>query len=79
MVIFEAMEGEFLTTKEAAEALGVSAAYIRQMIISGAIIGAKKFGRDNAVPQSEIERLKNVERKAGRPAKVKVKVIDDQK
>ena len=65
------MEGEFLTTKEAADALGVSAAYIRQMIASGAITGAKKFGRDNAVPEAEIERLKNTERKAGRPKKVK--------
>lgn len=69
VIIFEAMEGDFLTTKEAADALGVSTAYIRQMIINGTITGAKKFGRDNAVPESEIERLKNTDRKAGRPKK----------
>lgn len=71
MVFFEAMEieGEFLTTKEAAEKLGVSVAYIRQMIAAGTITGAKKFGRDNAVPLSEVVRLEGTERKAGRPKK----------
>lgn len=63
------MEDEFLTTKEAADELKVSAAYIRQLIKAGAITGAKKFGRDNAVPKTEIERLKNEDRKVGRPKK----------
>ncbi len=71
MVFCRAMEDEFLTTKEAADRLGVSAAYIRQMIIAGTITGAKKFGRDNAVPVSEIERLEKTDRKAGRPKKNK--------
>ncbi len=63
------MENDFLTTNEAAQRLGVSAAYIRQMIIRGIIKGAKKFGRDNMVPADEIEILKNTEKKAGRPKK----------
>ena len=63
------MESEFLTTKEAAEELSVTAAYIRQMIIAGTITGAVKFGRDNAVPKSEVERLKKTERNVGRPKK----------
>lgn len=58
---------KFITTKEAADELKVSTAYIRQMIIAGTITGAKKFGRDNAVPKSEIERLKQKERRVGRP------------
>lgn len=63
------MDEEFLTTKEAAERIGVTSAYVRQMIIAGTITGAKKFGRDNAVPVSEVERLKTSDRKAGRPKK----------
>ena len=60
------MEG-YLTTKEAAERLKVSAARIRQMIIEKVIVGAEKFGRDNVVPESEISRLENTERSPGRP------------
>lgn len=67
MLFFSAMDEEFLTTKEAAEQLDVSSAYIRQMILAGKIVGSKKFGRDNMVPASEVTRLKNTERKAGRP------------
>lgn len=61
----------FLTTKEAAERLGVSAARIRQMIIEGVITEAEKVGRDNFIPEKEIERLEQTERKAGRPPKEK--------
>jgi excisionase family DNA binding protein len=64
------MEG-YLTTKEAAQRLAVSAARIRQMIIEGVIKGAGKFGRDNVVPELEVKRLEQFERKPGRPAKAK--------
>lgn len=67
---FWAMEG-YLTTKEAAARLGVSTARIRQMIIEGVINGAEKFGRDNVVSEKEVKRLESLDRKAGRPAKVK--------
>jgi excisionase family DNA binding protein len=65
------MEG-YLTTKEAAARLNVSTARVRQMIIEGVIKGAEKFGRDNVVPEAEVTRLENIERKAGRPPKAKV-------
>lgn len=61
----------YLTAKQAAARLGVSDTRIRQMIIEGVIIGAEKFGRDNVIPEKEIERLENTERKAGRPPKAK--------
>lgn len=64
------MEG-YLTTKEAAARLKVSTARIRQMIIEGVIVGAEKFGRDNVVPEAEVVRLENADRKAGRPPKEK--------
>lgn len=62
------MKGYF-TVKQVAERLGVSAARIRQMIIEGVIVEAEKIGRDNFIPESEVTRLENTERKAGRPPK----------
>lgn len=62
------MDG-YLTTSEAAKRLGVTAARVRQMILDGIISGAEKFGRDNVIPEAEIERLEKTDRKAGRPAK----------
>ncbi|MBA3769468.1 MAG: helix-turn-helix domain-containing protein [Blastocatellia bacterium] len=59
------------TAKQTAERLGISDARVRQMIRDGVIKNAKKFGRDNAIPESEIIRLKSSERKPGRPAKPK--------
>jgi excisionase family DNA binding protein len=56
----------YLTTSETAERLGVSAARVRQMILDGVII-AEKMGRDNFVPEFEVERLEHTERKPGRP------------
>ncbi len=61
----------FLTAKQAAERLGVSDARVRQMIIEGVIKNAQKFGRENVIPEAEIERLEKSERKPGRPAKSK--------
>jgi excisionase family DNA binding protein len=61
----------YLTTKEAAERLKISDTRVRQMIIEGVIVGAEKFGRENVVPESEVVRLAQTERKPGRPPKVK--------
>lgn len=60
------MEG-YLTTKEAGDRLGLSDGRIRQMIISGVIEGAIKFGGVHVIPEAEINRLKALDRKAGRP------------
>jgi excisionase family DNA binding protein len=61
----------YLTAKQAAERLGISDARIRQMIIEGVIKGASKFGRENVIPEKEVERLENIDRKPGRPPKDK--------
>lgn len=59
----------FLTTKEAAEKLGLSIRAVQKMIESGRL-KANRVGRDYLIP---MESLKNIERKskAGRPPKVK--------
>lgn len=57
---------EAITTKEAADRLGVSAARVRQMVLSGQL-PAEKFGRDLVIKSSD---LKLVEiRPVGRPPK----------
>ena len=66
MLNYRLMEG-YLTTKEAAARLNVSTARIRQMIAEGVIKKAQKFGRDNVILESEVERLEATERKPGRP------------
>ncbi len=56
----------FITTKEAADILGLSGGRIRAMIASGQIQGAEKFS-GHIIPVKEIERLKQLKRKPGRP------------
>ena len=60
------MEG-FLTTKQAAERLGVTAGRIRQMILSGQL-PAVKVGRDNLIKASDLSLVDG--RKVGRPPKM---------
>ncbi len=60
----------YLTTKQTAERLNVVPSRVRRMILDG-VIKAEKVGRDNFIPESEVKRLENVERKPGRPAKEK--------
>jgi excisionase family DNA binding protein len=48
---------DFYTTKEAAEELGVTDAYIRQMILNGKL-GALKAGRDHLIPAAEIKKAR---------------------
>jgi excisionase family DNA binding protein len=59
----------FLTTAQTGKRLGVSAARIRRMILDGLIKG-EKVGRDNFIAESEVKRLENVRRGAGRPKKL---------
>ncbi len=58
----------FLTTAQTGKRLGVSSARIRRMILDG-LIKAEKVGRDNFISESEVKRLENVRRGAGRPKK----------
>lgn len=55
-----------LTTKEAANILGISDARVRQLVLSGKL-PAQKFGRDLQIDEKDLEKVK--ERKAGRPKK----------
>lgn len=55
-----------LTTKEAAQRLGISDARVRQLVLSGKL-PAQKFGRDLQIDEKDLEKVK--ERKAGRPKK----------
>jgi hypothetical protein len=48
--------------------LGITPDRVRQLIIEGTI-KAEKFGRDNFIAESEVERVKRLERKVGRPPK----------
>jgi len=64
----------YLTTTQTAERLNVSQARVRQMIIEG-IIKAEKVGRDNFISESEVKRIVSLDRKAGRPKKVKSEKI----
>ncbi|HEX8397674.1 MAG TPA: helix-turn-helix domain-containing protein [Pyrinomonadaceae bacterium] len=58
--------GKKLTTKEVAQALGISDARVRQLVLSGRL-PAEKFGRDLMIDEKDLELIKD--RKVGRPAK----------
>ncbi len=57
---------ETLTTKKAADLLGVSAARVRQLVLSGKL-PAEKFGRDLVIKESDLKLVAN--RPMGRPPK----------
>jgi excisionase family DNA binding protein len=55
---------KILTTKEAAERLGVTTGRVRAMIAAGRL-RAQKFGRDHQIREADLELV--LERHAGRP------------
>jgi excisionase family DNA binding protein len=57
-----------LTTKEAAEKLGVTPARVRQLILSGDL-PAEKFGRDLMIKETDLKLVED--RPMGRPPKAK--------
>ena len=61
-----------MTTTEAAKRLNVDPSRIRRMILDG-VIRAEKFGRDNVISEAEMKRIEKLDRKPGRPPKVKDK------
>jgi excisionase family DNA binding protein len=61
------MSNVTMTTREAAEKLGVSVGRIRQLVLSGDL-PSEKFGRDLMIKSSDLERV-TVYGKAGRPRK----------
>jgi excisionase family DNA binding protein len=56
-----------ITTKEAADRLGVSVRRVQALITSGTL-PAQKFGRDYLIDESDLQLVEN--RKPGRPPKV---------
>lgn len=64
---------ELLTTRQAAERLGVTAGRVRQMVADGAL-PATRMGRDNFIKASDLKLVEG--RKPGRPRKAQsVKVL----
>lgn len=57
----------YLTAKQTADELGISDARVRQLIRAGVIKNSEKFGRENAIPASEVRRLTRLKRRPGRP------------
>jgi len=55
---------DFYTTKEVAVELGVTDAYVRQMILSGKIV-AEKAGRDHFISAMELEKARRRRTKRG--------------
>lgn len=54
----------FITTKQAADRLGVSVGRVRQLIAEGRL-PAQKVGRDNLIDEKDLELV--ADRKPGRP------------
>lgn len=61
---------EYLTTNEAAAALGMTRDGVRKLIIRGGV-KAERAGRDWLIPSEEIQRLKTNPPPKGRPPKAK--------
>jgi excisionase family DNA binding protein len=61
-------ENRLLTTKEAAERMGVSTRRVQAMIKAGRL-SASKMGRDWVIYEAEVERVEQQQRKPGRPRK----------
>ena len=57
-----------ITTNEAAERLGVSAARVRRLVLDGRL-PAEKFGRDLVINESDLKAFERL--KGGRPPKAK--------
>jgi excisionase family DNA binding protein len=64
------MSGDLLTTRQAAQELGVTDSRVRQLILDGKL-PAQKFGRSHMIKRNDLKRLElgNV----GRPPKDKKK------
>jgi len=58
------------TTTEAAKRLNISAARVRQLIISKTL-KAEKVGQFNVINEEELKRFENLPRPTGRPLKEK--------
>ncbi|MFN7949008.1 MAG: helix-turn-helix domain-containing protein [Blastocatellia bacterium] len=64
------MKDKLLTTKEAAERLGITAGRVRQMVLAGQLESAKP-GRDLVIRESALASV--ADRRPGRPPKAEAK------
>jgi excisionase family DNA binding protein len=62
---------QWLTTKQAAEKLGVSDVRVRAMIKAGRL-PAQKFGHVHMISEDDLKLVEN--RKVGRPPKIKAEI-----
>jgi len=69
-VIFGDMAKDTLTTNEAATALGVTPARVRQMVNEGLLV-AEKFGRDLAISAASAEEARHRKTQPGPAPKLK--------
>jgi excisionase family DNA binding protein len=65
-----------ITTKEAADRLGVSPARVRQLVLAGNL-PAEKFGRDLMIKASDLKLVED--RPMGRPPKAKANGANGKK
>ncbi len=65
-----------ITTKEAAERLGITVGRVRQMVINGQL-PSEKFGRDLMIAEPDLALV--ADRKAGRPKKEGTQVSTESK
>jgi excisionase family DNA binding protein len=64
------MPPTYITTKEAADIIGVSVRRIQAMLNDEQLAG-RRFGRDWQVVKADAERVAAMERKPGRPPKTR--------
>ncbi len=64
----------FYTTKEFAEELGLTDAYVRQLILGGKV-EAEKVGRDHLIPAVELEKTKLRRTKRGPEPKKEAEAV----
>lgn len=58
---------EIITTTEAADELGVSLSLVHRLLNRGLFAGARRMGRDWAIPRSSLDAVKARPTKRGRP------------
>lgn len=65
----------YISSEEAAEIIGVSAAWVRQMCADGRIPGVFRIGREWVIPRASAREVAKQERKpTGRPPKNSPKI-----
>ncbi len=59
--------GNYLTTDEVAEILGITPGRVRQIVVDGRLVPDEKIGNANLFTRENIDNFAKLERKNGRP------------